>query len=263
MKPEKLYLIPEHNDIERSENVAAKWNASFEYNDFFDPQLLDDKDALRKRIDLYRPHARKNLKDNLHGVFYDICLNSTDKQIRMLSEKRVDSSMEIASELNCEKVIFHTNFIPGFIPDFYVNGWVKDNSAYYRKICGAYPDIMVCVENMFDFKPDMLLRLAESMDDVANFGVCFDVAHINVHNERCEDWIRLLARYIRHIHINDNDGKADLHLPVGRGTINWEEFFGVMDKYEISTGMLIEVRRLDEFEGSMRYLTDRGLIDGK
>ena len=116
----KLYLIPDCNDIIRSEEIAKIWDAAFEYNDFFDPDLLDDEIALNKRIDLYRDHAQKRRGDNLHGVFYDICLNSFDNKIRMISEKRVDSSMEIACELNCEKVIFHTNFIPGFIPDFFL-----------------------------------------------------------------------------------------------------------------------------------------------
>ena len=38
---DKLYLIPDHNDIKRSEEIADKWEAAFEYNDFFDPKLLD------------------------------------------------------------------------------------------------------------------------------------------------------------------------------------------------------------------------------
>ena len=257
----KLYLIPDCNDIKRSEEIAKVWDAAFEYNDFFDPDLLDDEAALRKRIDLYKDHAQKGLGDNLHGVFYDICLNSFDSRIRIISEKRVDSSMQIAKELNCEKVIFHTNFIPGFIPDFYVKAWVNRNAGYYRRVCETYPDIMVCVENMFDFKPDMLLLLAKEMEDVDNFGVCFDIAHINVHNESCEDWIRELAPYIRHLHINDNDKVADLHLPVGDGTIDWKEFFEVLDKYGINEGMLIEVRKLDEFEKSMKFLTERGFVN--
>ena len=261
MTIEKLYMIPDCNDMDRSEKVAAKWDAAFEYNDFYDTTILDDSKALKERISLYEPHSKKKLGDNLHGVFYDICLNSFDDRIRLISEERVNSSMEIADRLNCEKVIFHTNFIPGFIPDFYVKRWVELNAAYYRKICADYRDITVCVENMFDFTPDMLLLLADEMADVKNFGVCFDVAHINVHEKKSEEWIRPLAQYIRHLHINDNDGVADLHLPVGEGTIDWKDFFFVADKYDISAGLLIEVRSLDYFERSMRYLLDRGLIN--
>ena len=260
---EKLYLIPEPDDLDRSELVADKWGAAFEYNDFFDPQLLDDRDALKSRIDMYIPHAEKKIGDNLHGVFYDICLNSYDNSIRKISEERVNTSMEIASELHCDKVIFHTNNIPGFISDFYVNAWVKKNAAYYRKICSRYPQMTVCVENMFDFEPDLLLLLAKEMADVDNFGVCFDVAHINVHGKKSEDWVRLLAPYIRHLHINDNDGKADLHMPVGNGTIDWREFFDTLEKYGVNAGMLVEVRRLDDFERSMQYLIGRGLINGQ
>lgn len=257
---DKLYLIPDHNDVKRSEEIADKWEAAFEYNDFFDPKLLDDEAELRKRIELYRDHSNRELGDNLHGVFYDICLNSCDKKIRDISEKRVDSSMAIARDLKCKKVIFHTNFIPGFIPDFYVNGWVNMNAEYYRKICGSYPEMTVCVENMFDFTPDMLLLLAKEMEDVENFAVCFDIAHINVHAGRCEDWVRQLAPYIRHLHINDNDGVADLHLPVGDGNVDWKDFFEVLGRYDINAGMLIEVRGLDDFEKSMRYLTQKGYV---
>ena len=261
MTVEKLYLIPEPDDIERSEMIAAKWGAAFEYNDFFEPSLLDNKAALKERIDLYRPHAKKGLGDNLHGAFYDICLNSFDARIRRISEERVDLSMEIAEELGCDKVIFHTNNIPGFIPGFYVSAWVKKNADYYRKICGRYPKMTVCVENMFDFEPDMLLLLAREMGDVDNFGVCFDIAHINVHGKRSEDWISLLAPYIKHIHINDNDGEADLHMSVGDGTVDWKDFFAVLEKYKVTAGMLIEVRKLNEFQKSMRYLTERGLLE--
>lgn len=263
MKIEKLYLIPDCNDLGRSEELAQKWDAAFEYNDFFDPQLLDDEDTLRRRIELYMPHAAKKQGDNLHGVFYDICLNSFDRQIRMISEKRVDLSMEIAHKLSCDKVIFHTNFIPGFIPGFYIKAWVEKNAAYYRKICAAYPEMTVCVENMFDFDPDMITRLAEEMADVDNFGVCFDIAHINVHDGKCDDWASRLSKHIKHLHINDNDGVADLHLPVGDGNVDWEDFFGVMDEYDISTGLLIEVRALDDFEKSMKYLTEMGFINGR
>ena len=44
------------------------------------------------------------------------------------------------------------------------------------------------------------------------------------------------------------------------GNVDWKDFFDVVDRYGIEAGMLIEVRGLDDFEKSMRYLTQRGFV---
>jgi len=39
------------------------------------------------------------------------------------------------------------------------------------------------------------------------------------------EWIRVLAPVIRHFHLHDNDGSADLHLLPGDGTIGFPDLF--------------------------------------
>lgn len=68
------------------------------------------------------------------------------------------------------------------------------------------------MENMFDEAPDILAGLAERMKDIENFGICLDYAHAMLSKCPGDEWVRTLAPYIRHMHINDNDLENDLHL---------------------------------------------------
>jgi len=257
----EAFIIPDSSNIEESLRISRQFNTGFEYNDFFMPDLLDDEKRLSDRIQLYKSLDRDRSRDRLHGVFFDICLNSADSKIRSISQKRMESSIDIAKQLSCRGVIFHTNIIPGFETKPYLDGWVELNAQYYKKICKENPDLDIYVENMFDYKPDMLKRLAKELSDVANFGVCYDVAHGHVHDVPMEKWIEELKPYIRHLHINDNDGKADLHMTVGEGTVNWKDYFNLIEDLAPDVGILIEVNGAKKQEDSIRYLIENGYLN--
>ena len=256
----RLYIIPDINNIEESIRLGEEWNAGFEYNDFFNPVLLDDDKALRMRIDKYKTISKPGRADTLHGAFYDLCINSMDARIRQLTDARMHSSMEIASELGCRAVIFHTCIIPGFEVPSYLDNWVEANAKQYTKLREEYPDIDIYIENMFDYKPDMLVRLAKRMESVSGFGVCYDVAHSNIHNIPMSEWIKSMAPYIRHLHINDNDGTADYHWKLGDGNIAWDEYFDSINKLDADMGLLIETSVVKNQEESLKYLKTRGYI---
>lgn len=260
MKIESLHIIPDVNNIDDTLKLCEKWNLSFEYNDFFDPKLLDDGKKLQDRIDFYKKLGRPHGADTLHGVFLDMCVNSQDDRIAQISKDRMTKSMEIASELGCKGVVFHTNLIPGFEPDFYLDGWLNKHVEFYKELLSQFPEIKIWVENMFDFKPDMLARLGEAMQGMDNFGVCYDVAHGHIHDLPMENWVSSLAPYIGHLHINDNDGLTDQHRSVGAGTIDWTNYFSLLDSFNISASMLIEVKDIQSQIESLEFLKSKGII---
>jgi sugar phosphate isomerase/epimerase len=59
-----------------------------------------------------------------------------------------------------------------------------------------------------------------------------------------EDFLPHLHR-AHHIHIHDNHGQSDEHLPLGAGTINWEKV-GREIAARYSGTIVIEGRSLDE-----------------
>ena len=69
----------------------------------------------------------------------------------------------------------------------------------------------------------------------------------------------MLAPYIRHMHINDNDLFDDLHLPVGTGKINWEQFTREVTGHGVDASVLVEVSGVEKQRRSLNYMKDKGM----
>ncbi len=254
----KLHIIPDYREADKWCELAKELDAAFEYNEFFIPANVDDPELCRKIIDTYKALPRDRSMDTLHGAFLDIVVNSSDPVVRNNSINRCRQSMDIARELGCRAVIFHTNFIVGFKSYSYREKWVLDNAEFYRGLLKDYPDLSVFVENMFDETPELLKRLAVEMRNEERFGVCFDIAHAFLSDFPLEAWIEELGPYIRHIHANDNMKDEDSHLPIGDGRLPWLLINnGIFKRNRCS--FLIEVNGMDNVRKSHDYLTKNHL----
>ncbi len=229
-----LHLIPNTQEITRILELSERYGAAFEYNEFAMPAVLCDEERTAELISFYKAIERDRSQDTMHGAFLDITIHSDDPDIRRISQKRIYQCMDIADKLGIRGVVFHTNTIPNFRSQFYLDNWLKRNEEFYREVTAKYPYIEIFIENMFDESPEDLAGLAEHMKDVANFGVCFDYAHANIfgHNISLKTWVHTLLPYTRHIHINDNDGFNDQHAAIGQGSINWQEYKCLVGGYE-------------------------------
>lgn len=94
------------------------------------------------------------------------------------------------------------------------------------------------------------------MKEHPRFGICFDYAHAHVFGDEnhIEEWVKTLAPYIRHVHINDNHCKTDEHLAIGDGNIDWRRFLLYREKYFPEATILLEVKGMDKIKKSMEYL---------
>ncbi len=254
-----FYIIPEKDCIKESIELSKKYNLGWEFNDFFNPAIISD---LQKTNDLVMEYLDDNLpvRKSLHGAFYDITVFSSDPDIRNISDKRIRQSMGIAVRLGVDKVIFHTNFIPGFESESYKAGWLSSNEEYFGKLCKEYSSIQILMENMFDTSPELLERLARRLSDVPNFGICFDYAHAVISGRNMEEWAESFSGFVKHVHINDNDLKSDLHEALGDGKIDFEEFARLRKLYFPNTSVLIEVRGIEKQKKSLAYLEKLNLF---
>ena len=214
----KIYVIPQINEIKKWEKLSIDYNLGFEYNDFYDPKLLDNKEKLNQLIEMYKKLDRKN--DTLHGVFFDINFASVDPLIKKISIERAISSLNIARALKCKAVIFHTNYEPWIKSDVYRENWVNQSFEVYDYLLNMFPDINIFVENMFDGDPILLEKLALKLKDKANFGICLDIGHAHISNTTLDVWFERLLPYVKHIHLNDNNKDADSHLALGDGNLD-------------------------------------------
>lgn len=254
----KLHIIPDLEELDKYLELAKKYGLQFEYNDFYMPWILDNEDRKTDIIDRYLERTDELPKaSSLHGAFLDVTIFSYDEKIRTISEFRIRQSMDIASRIGAKSVIIHTNYIPTFLDDDYENSWVDKNYKFLSRLLKDYPDINIYMENMFDITPDLLARLADRLKDYSNFGVCLDYAHLNVFGKDATtplQWVEKLAPYIKHVHINDNDFIKDRHWALGKGSIDYKEFFDLYNKNFPDATVLIEVKGIDKIRESIRFI---------
>ena len=106
--------------------------------------------------------------------------------------------------------------------------------------------VRLLVENMvptgrrfrFGAEVEDLLWLCER---VPGLEVCFDPGHANIGGGSPASWLEALGRRVRSLHLNDNDGEADLHLVPGRGGIDWASFKGALEFIGYEGPLLFEV----------------------
>lgn len=256
-----LYCIPNLNQISSYLDFSEKYNAGFEYNDFFLPGVLDDEEHTSQIIASYSSLNRDCSEDTLHGAFLDICVHSCDPLIFKASDWRIHQSMNIAARLGVKKVIFHTNHIPNFKLQSYLDSWIDSNEEYWRGLLQEYPDMEVYIENMFDLDSSLICQLAERMADQPRFGVCLDIAHAFISDESVENWCKSLLPYVRHVHINDNNGIEDSHSVVGSASMPWSVYRKFMEGFSLDAkpSVLIEVRGYEDLEKSVEYMTQNHL----
>ena len=77
--------------------------------------------------------------------------------------------------------------------------------------------------------PEMLVEIARGVDD-PRLGLCLDVGHANtvVSKTPPADWLAPMLPDLRHVHLHDNHGALDEHLPLGAGTIDFAPILAVL-----------------------------------
>lgn len=252
----QLSCIPSITQLSDYMEFSRQFHAAFEYNEFFLPAVLDNEEKRRSLMFQYMNLDRDRSNDTLHGAFLDICINSDDPKIFAISDLRVRQCMEIAKEMGVKAVIFHTNYIVNFRLPSYLGNWLDKNEIYWKNILNEYPEQNIYLENMFDDTPDLLTRLAKRMENVPRFAVCLDTAHAFISGSPLHRWFDSLKPYISHLHINDNNGIADLHQPVGSGIFPWNDFQQWIMSLEKKPSLLIEVRNFEDLQKSVEFMQE-------
>lgn len=254
MKKEWM-IIPDFNNLRESLSLAEEYNAAFEYNDFFDPAVYSDEEEVKKRISLYKGCSRNPSKDTLHGVFFDIAITSKDPVICDYSRQKMEQSMAIAQELGVRGVVFHSGLISGLKQKAYLENWYEIQEEWLRYLLDKYSSLSIYMENTFETEPQILSELKRRMQDAERFRLCLDYAHAVISQTAPEQWVAAMAEDIGHIHLNDNDLYADLHMVPGEGAIDFTHFKELLDKYKVDCPVLLEITGTEKQKKALQYMS--------
>ncbi len=253
-KKQNWLIIPNFDRLTESVRLAEAYGAAFEYNDFYIPEIYNNPREVNKRIAAYCALPRDRSQDTLHGAFLDMVIASQDAVLREYSREKIAQSMQIAASLGPRGVVFHTGLIASLNFGDYQKAWIDAAEEVFRPLCEQYPNLCVYIENTFEQTPEVFNNLMQRMGDIPNFALCLDYAHAVLTQTPPESWVKNLAPHIRHIHLNDNDLRRDLHLVPGEGKIDYTQFAQLLKKYQVDVPILLELKGIERQEKALTVL---------
>ncbi len=215
---------PRKNIIEEIEWIGGN---GFDFVDLF----LEEDQAVPEKInveELKQLFKKNNLSVIGHTAWY-LPIGSPIKSLRETAIKEVIRYFEVFNKLGVEFITIHAHW-PGtiFSPkegvEFQIESLrklVKEAEKYNLKL--MYEPI--------DTLNDSVENVSAILIAVPELFFHLDIGHANLFGRKPEEFIEKFHPKLKHVHLHDNFGNADLHLPLGCGVINWEEVLKTLKKY--------------------------------
>ncbi len=239
----------------------------------FNPEIFIDGADLDRIVpdDLLRVRRAMDAKGRtvtVHGPYMDMSPGGGDEKMRLATSERFRQTFAAAALLGAGTVVLH-----GGYDERRFDG---DDSFWLDRSLRTWPEFIreaerlkmtIAVENIFEGEPGPLKALMESFRS-PHFGICLDAGHMNLFSTvPMREWFVELGGFIAELHIHDNRGQMDEHLPVGEGEIDFHCFFSLVEQYTRDPVFTIEphggesgVRRA--VAALARYLLPASVPDG-
>jgi sugar phosphate isomerase/epimerase len=159
----------------------------------------------------------------VHAPFMDLSPGGVDRAVRSITKDKLKKSVEMANILNARGIVCHGGYNKWYF-DGNRQAWFDGSLDTWQEILkGAGKDLSVMIENIFEEEPSTLVELFRHFKD-KNLYYCFDSGHFNLFSTvSLEEWLTPLREKIREMHLHDNHGTWDEHLPIGGGTFPFRE----------------------------------------
>lgn len=176
-----------------------------------------------------RQLAAAGLRCTVHAPFHDLNPGALEPLVREVTRQRCTQALDAAAALGAALVVFH----PGY--DCWKYGgqdhlWLEKSLEFWPPLLARarQQGLVVALENIFEETPRTLADLLGAIDR-PDFGHCFDVGHWRLFARTpLADWFAGLGRHLVHLHLHDNHGTSDAHLPIGEGDIDFAALFALL-----------------------------------
>jgi sugar phosphate isomerase/epimerase len=194
----------------------------------------------------------------LHGPFMDMVSGSPDGRINEVCSERYQHAIRITAELGAEIVVFHANFIGSLHNPEYRHGWHERNVAFWHPIAeyAQQHKVVVAVENMWEFDPNIIGDVLKEVNH-PHLRACLDVGHAHLFSDseaRFEDWLQTMEPYLVHTHINNNDGRLDVHQGLNDGVLNYYKILHQLRALATPPSITLEMYKVEAMRASLPYL---------
>jgi len=162
------------------------------------------------------------------------------------SRSLIAAAIERAADLGARIAVVHPNSYEGPL-DPLLHAASRDEA---RAIVGAALEaaqrcgVRVAIENMVGVGywrfGTSLAELVEAFPD-PRIGFCLDVGHATVQGLDIVSEVSAAGDRLAHLHVHDNDGRRDQHLPPLRGIIRWADLDRALERVGYRGRRVLEI----------------------
>ena len=236
----------------RNVYISILWNLLYssveEYNEFSNNfEISFDLEDLDKVSNEDLAHASEYLnkldsKVIIHAPFIGLSFGNVSWCDLEQSRNYLKRFLEIGSLLGTGAYIFHL-LLPKTGSNF--DTWLKESIETIEIInSAAGNDKVFCFENVFENKIEVFEDIFNVFKEKFKFiKRCFDFGHSNIMYGPAAtyNWLESLDIFeVFHIHLHDNNGKLDEHLPLGTGNIDFKRILKYFQEKSSRPGITIE-----------------------
>lgn len=254
---DRVLLSAGRDNIEECIELACQYDLGIEVMAFAFPDVLDGNWS--ELLSRYRAILRLVPGEiAMHGPFMDMVSGSPDERINAVCSERYRHAIRIGAELRAKVVVFHANFIGTLHNPEYRVGWHDRNIAFWNPIAeyAKQHGLIVTIENMWEFDPNIIGDVLKDVDH-PNLRACVDVGHAHLFSDeevRFETWLQTMEPWLIHTHMNNNDGKLDVHQALNNGVINYFKILPQIRALPNPPTITLEMYKVEEMRASLSYL---------
>lgn len=186
-----------------------------------------------------------------HAPFFGLDVASIDEGISRYSIHCLERAIEVTAALGGALMVMHTGYLPQYSRvgrRYWFGNWGRRMPRLVEK--ARAHGVTIALENTWDDRPEVLRHLTSLLRESGGIKFCLDTGHMNVYSQLpVRRWWRCLGDDVAVLHLHDNDGLSDDHLPPGRGTVDFEILVKLLLETHRSPLLELEVDHPDAAEG--------------
>lgn len=224
---------------------------------YFDAETLEELDP-KELKPLCKALFKEGLTCTVHAPYLDLSPGAIDPEVRRLTLRRFYRLLETAAWLSPLNVVFHPGYVP-MIHGEYLEEWVKraQETWYLVGKRAEQLGLVISLENVFEEVPEVLKGIFETVG--FPFGFCFDVGHWFIFaRSDLGNWIEAFSGRLLEVHLHDNHGQKDEHLPPGEGRIDFRKFLAMLPEKD---ALVFTVEVYEEVEALKALKVAKSLLE--
>jgi len=201
--------------------------------------IIKNKDLIKNALSAHQLGVMGHLPTflSIADLYESIRTTSVDEYLKAL---------DAGASLGITKFVIHPGSIRGLGKQVRhkANKYADESLAVITNKAREI-NVTLCLENMFPetispTEPEEFEKLFKKHPELS-FTLDIAHAHIGTKKNRSPEFIRRFGDKLSHLHVSDNFGKGDAHLPIGAGMIDFRRLFKELKQIGYDETITLEV----------------------